>query len=101
MVKGLTKKRTLGLDGFMAEFYQATWSFIGRDIWELLEESRRSRQAYPTLNSTLIYLIPKQENFDEPSSFRTIALCNVIYKILSMIMVNRLKPILPSLISPK
>ena len=41
------------------------------------------------------------EKCDTPSGFRPIALCNVIYKILSTIMVNRLKPILPALISPE
>ena len=72
---------------------------MGRDIWEIFEESRRNRNVYPALNATFITLIPKQENSDTPVGFRPIALCNVIYKILSTMMVYRLKPLLPSLIS--
>lgn len=45
-------------------------------------------------------LILKQDHFDVPVGFRPIALCNVIYKIMSTIIVNRLKTILPILISP-
>ena len=33
-----------------------------------------------------------------PDRFRPIALCNVIYKIISKVATNRLKPLLPSLV---
>ena len=67
----------------------------------MAEESRRHGKVYLALNVTFLTLIPKQENTDRPVGFHPIALCNVIYKILSTIMVNRLKPLLPSLISPE
>lgn len=54
---------------------------------------------HPALNATFLALIPKTENSEEPQGFWSIALCNIIYKILATIMVNRLKPILQELIS--
>lgn len=99
--RNLRKSKAPSPNGFKTEFYQAAWAFIGTYIWELVKESRRSFEFYLALNSTLMSLIPKQENMDFLAGFRLIALCNVIYKILSTIMVNKLKPILSALISPK
>ena len=51
------------------------------------------------LNATFLTLIPKEERVTNLKNFRPIALCNVIYKIISKYIALRLKPILPFIIS--
>ena len=51
-----------------------------------------------SVNNTLVVLILKKENPISLMDFRPISLCRVIYKIITKVIVNRLKPSLPSLI---
>jgi len=70
-------------------------------VWEIIEESKRSGNVLQALNATFLTLIPKENKTTSPAHFRPIALCNVIYKLLTKIIATRLKPILPFLISPE
>eukprot|EP00253_Pinus_taeda_P005286 PITA_05286 len=86
-------------DGFNVDFFKACWSIVKQDILNMVEDSRNKRIVLKVLNTSFISLIPKQDNAMTPDRFRPIALCNVVYKIISKIIANRLKPLLPALVS--
>ncbi|XP_056848880.1 uncharacterized protein LOC108820129 [Raphanus sativus] len=51
------------------------------------------------INSTILALVPKKMDSLEMRDFRPIACCNVLYKVISKIIANRLRLILPRLVS--
>ena len=90
-----------GPDGFTVNSFHHLWEMIKIDVWNIVEQSRLSGCILPYLNVTFITLIAKGEGVYSPDKFRPISLYNVIYKIITKVIANRLKPILPSLISPE
>jgi hypothetical protein len=64
-----------------------------------VEESKTSIKVLSSLNATFLTLIPKEECVTNPKKFHPIALCNVIYKIITKFIALGIKPILPCIIS--
>lgn len=62
----------------------------------MVEKSQSFHWLLPSLNSIFIALIPKEENISTPDKFRPIS-----DKVISKVIANRLKPLLPLLISPE
>ena len=52
------------------------------------------------LNKTLITLIPKCKSPETLKNYRPISLCNMVYKVVTKIIVGRIRPFLSKLISP-
>lgn len=52
------------------------------------------------VNATILTLVPKFPGASKISDFRPISCLNTIYKVISRLLVKRLKPILPSLVLP-
>jgi hypothetical protein len=89
-----------GPDGFNEGFFQKNWDVVGPEVCKAVLFSLNNATISNDLNSTFIALIPKVKNPTFVTDFRPISLCNVIYKIISKVLANRLKIILPQIISP-
>ncbi|KAL8105033.1 hypothetical protein AgCh_028992 [Apium graveolens] len=90
-----------GPDGLNPAFYQNFWKVMGKEVFESCKGWLRGEVFPADLNSTNVVLIPKKEGACRMKDLRPIALCNVPYKILAKVLSNRLKAILPDLITEK
>ena len=74
-----------------ALFYQKFWHVEGEIVVNAILDFLNDGIMLPAINHTNIMLIPKVKNPEKMSDFRPISLCNVIYKIISKVLANRLK----------
>ncbi|XP_056691898.1 uncharacterized protein [Spinacia oleracea] len=89
-----------GPDGIPAVFYQKQWNIVGKEVTEAVLHFFRTGYLLREWNKTLIALIPKISSPEKANQFRPIGLCNVIYKIISKCITNRLKPIMQQIVGP-
>ena len=81
--------KALGPNGFTVSFFQRHWELVKRDVFQVAEIFFGRGFLLKEFNHTDIALIPKVRSLVS-IKFRPISLCNVIYKILSKVMVLRL-----------
>ena len=98
-IKNMASMIALGPNGMPPIFYQTFWPDIGLEVLDVVLLCLNSGTLLKSINHTFITFTPKANNPESVTEFRPISLCNVIYKILSKVIVNRLKPILNSIIS--
>ncbi|RAL42508.1 hypothetical protein DM860_011126 [Cuscuta australis] len=87
-----------GPDGFSAAFFKKKWNVVGQNVFEAVDEFFRSGKLLKQINHATVALIPKVKDNPGVKDFRPIACSNVIYKIITKILSNRMSPLLPDLI---
>ncbi|KAJ9560185.1 LOW QUALITY PROTEIN: hypothetical protein OSB04_005345 [Centaurea solstitialis] len=88
-----------GPDGFNPRFFQTKWGILGDEIFFAGKQWLENGALPEGINNTIIALIAKVDSPTTLKYYRPIALCNVIMKIVTKVLANRIKTILPSLIS--
>jgi hypothetical protein len=88
------KERSPGPDGWTTEFFSHFFDIVGPDLLSMVEDVRIRGKISKSINSTFLVMIPKENNAVSFNDYRPISLCNLIYKLVSKVIANRLKPFL-------
>ncbi|XP_074315728.1 uncharacterized protein LOC141651938 [Silene latifolia] len=99
VVRSMDGSKSPGPDGITPRFYQVFWPQIGHLVSAAILHFLNSGVMLKEWNQTHIILIPKVEHPELVTQYRPISLCNVIYRIASKCLANRLKLVIPSIIS--
>ena len=92
-------KKSPGPDGMRPLFYQHFWSLTGDCVSKTILDFLNLGIIPPKFNETHIVLIPKTKNPTKVAQYRPISLCNVISRLTSKVIANRLKRFLPHIVS--
>lgn len=91
----MPENKSSGPDGFTVEFFQAAWSIVGGEFVIAVQSFFHYGLLPREINATVLNLIPKKTDDSTMEGYRPIACCNLIYKVISKILANKLKEILP------
>jgi hypothetical protein len=89
-----------GPGGFPTCFFQRNWGMLKEDVVRTVKGFFDLGHMPVGVNNTTIALIPKKEEPEFLKDFRLSPLCNVIYKVVSKCLVNKLMPLLQDLVEP-
>lgn len=81
------------------EFYLGFYDLLKEDLLMGAHESSPFGKVIGAFKSIFITLIPTKQDAISFQDFRPISLCNLIYKLISKTIANRLKGILLGIIS--
>ena len=85
----------------MARKEMNSWNsplYIINDVICMALNVLNSNISMVEINKTNITLLPKIKNSTKMTDFRPISLCNVVYKLISKVLANRFKIIIPQII---
>lgn len=99
VIFSMASEKSPGPDGYTSEFFKATWDIIGPDFVVPVQAFFDTGFMPKGINSTILALIPKKNDVVVMKDYRPISCCNVIYKVISKLLANRMKGLLPLFIS--
>lgn len=95
---GMNPLQAPGPNGLPAIFFQKLWPAFGDSISDAVLKVLNGVADVSDWNNTLITLIPKVASPTEVKHFRPISLCNTVYKLVSKVIVNKMRGVLDGVV---
>lgn len=89
-----------GADGFHSKFLKHCWEVVGNDVADAILDFFKTDKLLKVINVTTLALVPKVKCPESVVDFRPIDCSSVLYECITKLLSERLKKILPNVISP-
>lgn len=89
-----------GPDGNQAVFFKWAWSVVGNAVHHFVRKIIEEGDVPEEAAEAILVLIPKEAKPSSMRGFCPLSICNVTFKLVSKIIVNRLRDIMKELTSP-
>ncbi|KAL0455496.1 UNVERIFIED_CONTAM: LINE-1 reverse transcriptase [Sesamum latifolium] len=96
----IAEDKAPGPDGYSSGFYKAAWIVIGDEVTAVIQDFFTSGKILRQVNANVLSLIPNVANPTTVAEFRPISCCNVLYKSITKIIVQRMQCVMDKIISP-
>ena len=87
------------MDGFNSFFFKHCWDIVGEEVADAVLDFFSTGKLLKAINVASLTLIPKMKSPTHVSDFRPISCCSVIYKCITKLLCEKIKLVLPGLIS--
>ncbi|GKV13379.1 hypothetical protein SLEP1_g24388 [Rubroshorea leprosula] len=98
-LKSCDGSKAPGPDVYNFNFLKFIWSSVRDDFVVFFREFHQNSRLVKGLNSSFLALIPKKLSPRDLKDFRPISLIGCMYKLLAKVLANRLKDVMPEIIS--
>lgn len=86
-------------DVFSMSFDLSFWEILMEDIKKVIQEFYASQKTEKSFSATFVAHIPKKAGASELKDFRPISLITGVYKVISKLLVERLKKVIDKLVN--
>ena len=98
-INSMNTNKSPSFDGIPIEFYSKYWEIISIEISTIIRNIITGTELKEYQRRAIITLIPKDGDLQLLKSWRPISLISTDIKIVAKILANRIKPIMPDIIS--
>ncbi|CAI5465152.1 unnamed protein product [Closterium sp. Yama58-4] len=100
-LKGLPVGKAPGQDGLPKEFFERNWELLGPAVMKEVRGFESTGVLSEAFTTAVTILLHKKGDRGDLGNYRPITLLSFFYKLLAKVMANRMKQVLPRVISDK
>lgn len=100
-LKNLPNNISLGIDGLTNKVFWKCWDFIKSNFYDMAVGFWEIGYLILKIKDGVIKFVPKSSVKLHAKDWHALTMLTIVYKILAKLLSNRLKPIMPMIISPQ